>query len=129
MTAALNAYSAYGNAKRAVNTPRQIEYQAFAKVTAQLSRVAEQETPSFPELVEALHQNQLLWTTLAADVAVEDNGLPDLLRAQLYYLAEFTRDHTRKVMKGNADAAPLIEINTSIMKGLRDGQEASSCPA
>lgn len=133
MTAAQNARSAYQNATTAVNTPRQIEYQAFAKVTHQLSAVLGREREAFPELAEALHQNKRLWTTLATDVAVGDNGLPDLLRAQLFYLAEFTRDHSRKVLKGEADASALIEINTSVMKGLRDSLskagEGAPCPA
>ncbi|MEM0923506.1 MAG: flagellar biosynthesis regulator FlaF [Pseudomonadota bacterium] len=129
MSAAYTANSAYGQAKIAVNSPRMIEYQAFAKITAQMSRIAAQEAPAHPELVAALHENRRLWTALAADLMLEDNQLPDMLRAQLVYLAEFTRAHTSKVMKGEADIVALIDINTTIMKGLRDTPEAASCPA
>lgn len=118
MTAAQNAYSAFGKATPAVKTPRQIEYQAFAMVTRKLSDVETLE--SFPKLVEALHINTQLWSKFSTDVSQNANGLPDLLRGQIYYLAKFTRDHSQKVMKKEADTAPLIEINTMMMKGLRD---------
>jgi len=41
------------------------------------------------------------------------------LRAQLVYLGEFTRAHTQKVLRGEADPAPLIDINSAIIRGLR----------
>ncbi|MEL6316851.1 MAG: flagellar biosynthesis regulator FlaF, partial [Pseudomonadota bacterium] len=90
MSAANTANSAYGSAKIAVNSPRMIEYQAFAKVTAHLSRLAAEEKPHYPDLVAALHENRRLWTVIAADVMLDGNPLPELLRAQLFYLAEFT---------------------------------------
>jgi flagellar protein FlaF len=36
----------------------------------------------------------------------------------LFYLAEFTRLHSSKVISEDASIAPLIDINRSIMKGL-----------
>jgi flagellar protein FlaF len=44
--------------------------------------------------------------------------LPRALRAQIFYLAEFTRQHTSKVLRGDAEVTPLIDINTAIMQGL-----------
>ena len=57
--------------------------------------------------------------SLAADVAGAENGLPQTLRAQLFYLAEFTMQHSAKVLAGRADAEVLVEINTAMMRGLR----------
>jgi flagellar protein FlaF len=60
-----------------------------------------------------------LWTTLAADVAESDNGLPGPLRAQLFYLYEFAADHSRKILAGSGSVDVLVDINTAVMRGLR----------
>mgnify|MGYP000311731850 CR=1 FL=1 len=56
-----------------------------------------------------------------ADVASPGNALPSQLRAQIFYLFEFTQHHTRKVMDGEARADAVTDINTAVMRGLRQG--------
>ena len=56
---------------------------------------------------------------LAADLADPGNGLPDALKAQLLSLARFSLRHSDRVLAGNATSAVLIDVNISIMKGLR----------
>lgn len=129
MESAHRASAVYGNAKTSVKTPRQVEYQAFAKVTKDLRQYAELGQDEFPRLAEALHVNMRLWTIVAGEVAGDANGLPDLLRAQLFYLADFTRDHTKKVLRGNGKVAPLIDVNLAIMKGLSQQEDSEACPA
>ena len=46
-------------------------------------------------------------------------SLPPALRAQLFYLYEFTDQHSRKVLAGNASIEVLVDINTAVMRGLR----------
>lgn len=127
MTATLMAQRAYGAAARPLKTARGTEYEIFAEVTAALAGAgrAPQDDDSFETrgrrfaaLVDAVHRNRQLWTTLAADVASKDNALPSPLRAQLFYLAEFTDNHSRAVLRGG-DVAPLVEINRAVMQGLR----------
>lgn len=118
MNAHLLAKTAYSTPRPALRTPRSIEYDVFAKITARLKLAAQEGRRSFPALAAALHDNRRLWTTLAADVADEDNTLPPALRAQIFYLAEFTQQHSSKVLSGSEGADPLIEINTAIMRGL-----------
>lgn len=123
MTAQHLAQSAYSNARRgAVRTPRTTEYELFSRITSQLKSAAA-DTAKFPALAAALHANRRLWTTLAADVAEPDNGLPEQLRAQLFYLAQFTREHTSKVLAGRETADALVEVNTAIMRGLSQQQQ------
>ena len=112
------AKAAYAKARSgAVRTPRNTEYELFSRITAQL-RQASANAADFPALAAALHANRRMWSTLAADVAEPGNQLPQQLRAQLFYLAQFTREHTSHVLAGRDTAEPLIEVNTAIMRGL-----------
>ncbi|MEM7237230.1 MAG: flagellar biosynthesis regulator FlaF [Pseudomonadota bacterium] len=129
MDPARRASAVYGNAKTSIKTPRQVEYQAFAKVTTDLRRTADLGREGFPRLAEALHVNMRLWTIIAGNVAEDGNELPSQLRAQLFYLADFTREHTRKVLRGDEPVAPLIDVNLAIMKGLSHQEESAVCPA
>jgi len=118
MTAAKMAETAYGARSAAARTPRGTEYAVFSQITRRMKAAAEQGRMGFPALAEALHENRKLWTTVAVNVADEANQLPKDLRARLFYLAEFTFQHTSKVLAREADVRPLIEINAAIMRGL-----------
>lgn len=119
------ARQAYAPANTHLRTDRSTELQVFSQTTSRL-RFAANATPfSFSTLAAALHENRRLWTLLAADVADEDNGLTPDLRAQIFYLAEFTAYHSRKVLKGEASVEALVDINLAIMRGL-SGQTTES---
>ncbi len=108
------AKNAYASSAAPVRTASAQEYDAFAKITAMLKSAG-----SFAERVTALHKNRQLWGILADDVSGDANALPDELRAQILSLARFTDQHTNKVLKDKGPVDILIEINTSIMRGLR----------
>ena len=121
------ARTAYGTPDTPVRTGRSAEYEIFARVTRRLRDAAAAAIPGTAPvlaLVRALHENQRLWTTLAVDVADDGNGLPRDLRARLFYLAEFTRVHSARVMKGEASAGVLVDINTAVMRGLAQREGA-----
>ncbi len=124
MNALQQAKTAYGSSQTQIRSPRGTEYEAFARITHALKSAAAKGKPGFSQLAMALHQNRQLWTILAADVAEDANPLPDELRARIFYLAEFTTTHSRLVLKHKADVDVLIDINTSIMRGLRAGAGA-----
>lgn len=117
----MNAYAmaqrAYAPTNSATRSNRSVEYDVIARVTFRLKDAIQ--NGAYPQLLEALHENRKLWRTLAIDVADADNGLPDDLRARVFYLAEFTDHHTRKVIRREENAVPLLEINTAILRGLR----------
>ena len=124
MNSAALATTGYGDAQIAFHDFRQTEYRAFAESTRRLrlaADVAGDEAGAFAGLAEALHDNVRLWMVLAADVAGPDNELPAQLRASIFYLAEFTRVQSAKVLAGDASADALIDVNTAVMKGLRAG--------
>ncbi|MEM6637768.1 MAG: flagellar biosynthesis regulator FlaF [Pseudomonadota bacterium] len=119
MNAVEQAKKAYGVSATPVRTSRGTEYEAFARITHKIKSAHLQGPKGFRALVAALHENRRLWTILAADVVDGDNALPDELRAQVFNLAEFTRQHTSKVLSGKANAIVLMEINVAVMSGLR----------
>jgi flagellar biosynthesis activator protein FlaF len=120
----MNAYqgrSGYARAEGPVRTPRSIEYELLARCTQGLSTAWIKRREDFPGLARALHENLQLWSTLAADVAEPGNGLPKDLRAKLFYLYEFTANHSRSVLDNRASVEVLVDINTAVMRGLRGG--------
>ena len=119
MNTSVLARSAYAQVNAIAPSHRDTEYRAFATVTRDLAEHAAAGPETFPKLVEALDKNRRLWTIIAQDVAGEGNALPETLRAQLLYLAEFTLLHTPRILRKEASANVLVEINTAIMRGLR----------
>jgi flagellar protein FlaF len=121
VTAQLQAQRAYSAASAHTRTPRNLEYDAVARITHRLKSADKKGGEEFPTLVEALHENRKMWNIFAADVADTANKLPQELKAKIFYLAEFTSQHTSKVLARQANVAPLLEINTAILHGLRSG--------
>lgn len=119
MNATILAKTAYANPAQPTRTLRGTEYEIFARTTHRLKQAGGNAIADFPALARALYENRRLWTTLAADVASSNNELPEQLRARLFYLNQFTQSHSRKVLAGEATVDVLIDINTSIMRGLR----------
>lgn len=113
------AHSAYGRPETPVRSLRSIEYDLFARVTKRLTAAWSARSSDFAELVRALHDNTTMWRTLASDVAEPDNGLPKPLRARLFYLYEFTAQHSPKILDDQASVDVLVDINTAVMRGLR----------
>ena len=111
------AQRAYSSAFENVSTPRSVEFQVIARITHRLKKAIKSNDRR--ALIEAMHENRLLWNVLATDVALPENGLPDQIKARILYLAEFTTVQTRKVLKKEADAIPLLEINAAILGGLQ----------
>ncbi len=126
MNAAELARSAYSSTKSTILTDRSTEYAVFARITQNIKAASSRGATGFPALVAALHENRKLWSILANDVADDDNRLPEQLRARIFYLAEFTDIQTQRILAGDASADALIDINTSVMRGLRSINEAVS---
>lgn len=112
------ARHAYAPQTSPLRTGRSTEHQLFSETTARLKQTSARLPSGFAAFAEAVHANRAVWTHLAIQVADEDNGLSPDLRARIFYLAEFTTFHSQKILRGEADIAPLVEINTAIMRGL-----------
>jgi flagellar protein FlaF len=118
------AQSAYKPTAAGVQSPREIEYKVFARVSGRIQNALNQK--NFPALAAALVDNVDLWMTLARDVGQPGNDLPQDLRKNLAELAIFTARHTKRVLDGDASAITLIEINQAVMKGLRGVKEPAA---
>ncbi|MCB1397777.1 MAG: flagellar biosynthesis regulator FlaF [Rhodobacteraceae bacterium] len=126
MSVAAHAKTTYANHAQTLKTPRDIEYDLLARITGRIQAQLPHARGRAPAaLIAALHDNRRLWTAFAADLASAGNAFPDDLRARLFFLAEFTAQHTEKVLAGVATADALAEINTAVMRGLR-GQRAAT---
>lgn len=118
MNAVNLAKRAYESRANPVRTPRGTEYALIARVTQNLKSAADAGPGGVAALARALHENRRLWVTLAVDVADRENGLPEALRAQLFYLHKFVVAQSRKILQGEAAVDSLVEINTAVMRGL-----------
>lgn len=119
MNAQMMASRAYAAHSTTIRSTRGIEYSVFSRITRKMRDAYLRGSKGFSDLVDALDENRRLWEILAVDVADPENALPQELRAQVFYLAEFTLQHTPKVLQREASAKILIEINASMLKGLR----------
>ncbi len=121
MNALDRAKKAYASPETPTRTPRGTEYDAFARITHRLKSAGSAGGRDFAALARALQDNRNLWSVMAADVADRDNGLPLALKQKIYDLANFANRHTSRVLAGVATADALVDINTAIMRGLREG--------
>ncbi len=118
MTAQSLAQRAYADTVASTRTDRDTEYRLIAQISHRIKAAAEAGPHAYPRLVEALNDNQRLWTRLAVDVADPKNGLPEDLRSRIFFLSEFVQQQTGKILARKAKIAPLLEINAAILRGL-----------
>lgn len=126
MTATAMAKSAYHQSARSTASPRSVERQLLSRLTSALIVSEKNRGADHTGFIRALSKNLEFWTVIAADVASEGNKLPQELRAQLFYLFEFTRHHTKKMIAnddGNLSVSPLVDINQNIIAGLQSGMQ------
>lgn len=118
----MNSYQArhgYKTVQREMNSDKAIELKVFTSVTSALSRADKEAIGGSSELAQALIDNAKLWKILFVDLVNTENPLPLALKTNLISLAEFTQAHTLKVLGGTADHQVLIDINQSMITGLR----------
>lgn len=123
------ARNGYAAAVKPTRTDRGLEYKIFARVTHKLKSLDESDKSRFPELAAVVSENSRLWGALATDLMSDANQLSPDLKARLISLAMFVSRHTLAVLAGRESVEPLIDINTSIMRGLRGNGNSSSVEA
>ena len=111
-------HKAYQATQRITESPRENEYRLFGQVTGALID-AQKDGASGGPLAEAIDWNRRLWRTLASDCMDERNQLPREVRAQIVSLSLWVSKYSKQVTRQGAPMQPLIEINRTIMQGLR----------
>lgn len=125
MSVAAHAPASFGRYSPTLKTPRDLEYETLARITGRLqAALPHRAGQADADLVSALDRNRELWTVFATDLAHPHNGLPPDLRARLFYLAQFTLQHTARILAGEARIDPLIDINMAVLRGLRSRDKA-----
>jgi flagellar protein FlaF len=116
---------AYKTAAERAESPRETEYRLFGEVTRALMAAAAADTSDVKTRIAALDWNRRLWSALAADCSSDGNALPSGVRAQIITLSLWVNRHTSAVMRNQESFQPLIDVNRSIMQGLRAQPEAA----
>jgi len=114
------ALRGYGKVKQETASDKHIELQLFTSITARLRAQAQKNSTQLNSVMaQALIDNAKLWNILFCDLVSQDNQLPLDLKKNLISLAEFTQEHTQRVFRGEAGMGILIEVNDSIIVGLK----------
>ncbi|NHN84243.1 flagellin assembly protein [Acetobacter musti] len=102
-------------------TPRQVEAMAFSQSITMLESAKTQN-----ERLHALSMNQKLWSAVLREVGVENNGMPEILRGDLFKLSMWATRYCVRAMLHNISLKPLIDINRDMLEGLRERAVESS---
>jgi flagellar biosynthesis regulator FlaF len=112
------AIAAYGNVIRATEHPRAIEYRVLARVSGLLeSALGTDAGPA--ALPGAIHENRMVWTAFATDLAEDGNAWDLALRARLLSLARWVFAESDRVLREKKNPHALIDVNRAVMLGLR----------
>lgn len=120
MNAINDAKNGYLQNMTSTKSARRMEYEVVARVTHRLRDAANNARRDYPGYVAALEDNRQLWQIFALEVIDKDNPLPEDLKARIFYLAEFSNLHTKKILREKVSALPLLEINMAILRGLKN---------
>ena len=122
------SHQAYQKTIQTTEDPRNMEYRLFAQITGDLIAAAERGIRD-QQLVNAIHRNRRLWTALASDCKDPNNKLPDELRASFISLSIFVLKHSSAVIRDGEDIQDLIDINRTIMQGLKPESTEAVAPS
>ncbi|MGI4745141.1 MAG: flagellar biosynthesis regulator FlaF [Janthinobacterium lividum] len=102
-------------------SPRETEAAAFAFVNRLL---AEDGDPG--RRMRALAKNQQLWSMLLKDIGSSNNGLPEILKADLATVGFWAVRTSIAAMGDDRPVTALMQVNDDMIAGLRTTQENSS---
>lgn len=114
----MKGYAAYDRVQNTTEAPRQVEYRLLGQVTNAL-RSAKAKPDDRPGFYNALVWNKKVWDAFMCDLVDDTNKLPKPMRNQLIALSAWVSKQTFAVMDGNAKIDALIDVNVSIMEGLK----------
>ncbi|WP_111558070.1 flagellar biosynthesis regulator FlaF [Paracoccus sediminilitoris] len=114
---AVTPLTQHGYKTSGLRTARDAEYDVFSRVTRMMRQAGRMADNG--DTIMAVLKNNELWSLLAIDLADPGNALPDATKAGLLSLASFSIRHGQAVLAGEQASDPLIDINMTVMRGLR----------
>ncbi|WP_083747422.1 flagellar biosynthesis regulator FlaF [Teichococcus deserti] len=121
------AATAYGSVIRGTEDPRDIEYRVLARATALLEAASLAEAGP-AELPAALHENRMVWTAFATDLASDENGWDMVLKARLLSLTRWVFAESERVLREGRSPRALCDVNRAVMAGLKPDRTESDRP-
>ncbi|MDB5511537.1 MAG: flagellar FlaF family protein [Enterovirga sp.] len=122
------AAHAYARASEAALSPRELEAAVLIKAASRLQAISDDWEGRRPDLGEALHFNQKLWTILVTSVTDDNNPVPSDVKQSIVDLAMFTFNRTVAVLADPeaTKLTALVNINREVAAGLRANPPAQS---
>lgn len=114
--------SAYQAARARAETPRSAELRLLSEITGEMME-AEERGLKGAMLMPSLHRNRQMWHAFQQDCTDPNNSLARELRGQIVSLALWVDRFTSDVIAGRERIRELIEVNRTIMEGLRTPQQ------
>jgi flagellar protein FlaF len=108
-----NATTQYQKIANAAHTGGDSERAAFNMIIRELENC----TPGTSR-VRALGRNHTLWSVLVRDLALEENRLPEGIKAQLISLGLWSMRYSTNAMLKDLPLTPLLEVNRNVVSGL-----------
>lgn len=121
----MSGYQSYQQSMGVAHNPRDTEYRLIGNVTSALIKASEEDCP-LKQKISALLWNQKVWNAFLSDLAHPENVLPEDLKNNLIKLATWVFRETQLVMDDEADFSALINVNKTIMEGLRPQVSAAA---
>ncbi|GBQ20668.1 flagellar biosynthesis regulator FlaF [Acetobacter estunensis NRIC 0472] len=109
----------YNRSTAATMAPREVDIMAFGQAIALLKNAKDQESR-----LHALSMNQKLWSAVLREVAIDNNGMSDILRGDLTKLGVWATRYCIRAMLHDIGLKPLLGVNQDILDGLRAQQNA-----
>lgn len=113
------AVKAYGEVRNRTADDVSLEHALFRQITDGLIEAIDLEKTDASKWADAVNRNLELWTLLATDLLHPENRLNDATRKSLLELSIFVRRASMQILAGEGEISDLVEINESIMKGLK----------
>ena len=104
------AHKAYGEVRNRTADNKSLEHALFRQITDGLIAAT---------WADAVNRNLELWTLLATDLLHPENRLNEATRKSLLELSIFVRRTSMQILGGEGEITDLVEINESIMGGLK----------
>ncbi|PHK93677.1 flaF protein [Pseudoroseomonas rhizosphaerae] len=118
------AATAYGAVIRGTENPRDIEYRVLARATSLLEE-ANRPGAGPAALPGAIHENRMVWTTFAVDLASQDNGWDDGMKARLLSLTHWVLAESDRVLRDRRSPQALCDVNRAVMAGLNPAPDTA----